>query len=495
MNNRNKCKALSLLSLNGNSLFKVSNPTSRKHLIRYIRSKSPTFVSLQEIDNSGSNGIYLQTLHQQFCCQQSLWTQYCVLLCFNPQYFLTRIPLPDDSRCILAQVTHVNGQMAPFHILVVYAPASSNRARQEFFDALLTFRQLSPYDPISCVERMVIAGYFNYSLQSSSRAHRSNPPPQWLHFLQCHFQNVMTDLRSLETTTFRRGATTHSTINHIYVSLDMSINYVDVDVEFLISEWTDHALLQVTLKADLLDTGPGLWRVNPMYTNIKEYRQKLASMLTRLYEQEIASSKSTPQNLWDMVKTRVNKFTRRFGRQKVDWRKQQIVALQRKRQRLLRGSFPTSLLAIHLPRVEQQIQTLQQEITSIAILKAERTWRERGETDAGYLKKSATSRLVQRSIPPLMNPANQTICSSQDQMLAVTEQFYTELYSADPICSASMENMVSHIPDSCRISNDDSDLMTSPFLMDEIIAQVKRTPKISSPGTDGLSYSLPQVLA
>ncbi|KAG1066376.1 hypothetical protein G6F57_018431 [Rhizopus arrhizus] len=119
-----------------------------------------------------------------------------------------------------------------------------------------------------------------------------------------------------------------------------------------------------------------------------------------------------------MVKTRVKKFTRSFGRQKVDWRKQQIVALQRKRQRLLRGSFPTSLLAIHLPRVEQQIQTLQQEITSIAILKAERSWRERGETDAGYLKKSATSRLVQRSIPPLMNPANQTICSSQDQMLA-----------------------------------------------------------------------------
>jgi hypothetical protein len=225
-----------------------------------------------------------------------------------------------------------------------------------------------------------------------------------------------------------------------------------------------------------------------VYTNIKEHRQKLASVLTRLHEQEIASSKSTPQNLWDMVKAGVKKFTRRFGRQKVDWRKQQIVALQRKRQRLLRGSFPTSLLAIHLPRVEQQIQTLQQEITSIAILKAERTWRERGETDAGYLKKSSISRLVQRSIPPLMNTANQTICSSQDQMLAVTEQFYTELYSADPICSASMENMVSRIPDSCQISNDDSDLMTSPFLMDEIIAQVKRTPKISSPGTDGLSY-------
>ncbi|KAG1455260.1 hypothetical protein G6F55_007173 [Rhizopus delemar] len=113
--------AFSLLSLNSNSRFKVSNPTSQKHLIRYIRSKSPTFVALQEIDNSGGTGIHLQTLHQQFCSQQSLWAQYCGLLCFDPQYSLQRIPLPEDSRCILAKVTHVNEQMAPFHILVIYA--------------------------------------------------------------------------------------------------------------------------------------------------------------------------------------------------------------------------------------------------------------------------------------------------------------------------------------------------------------------------------------
>ncbi|KAG1442024.1 hypothetical protein G6F46_013174 [Rhizopus delemar] len=48
--------------------------------------------------------------------------------------------------------------------------------------------------------------------------------------------------------------------------------------------------------------------------------------------------------------------------------------------------------------------------------------------------------------------------------------------------------MVSHIPASCRISNDDSELMTSPFLMEDLLEQVKRTPKVSRPGKDGLSY-------
>ncbi|KAG0732851.1 hypothetical protein G6F16_013100 [Rhizopus arrhizus] len=108
----------------------------------------------------------------------------------------------------------------------------------------------------------------------------------------------------------------------------MAINYVDPDVDFVNSAWTDHALMSVTLKADLLtDTGPGIWRANPMFTRSKEYRQKLARMLTKLYDQQIAMSSSSPQELWDMVKTKVKHFTRKFGRQHVDWRKQQLMAL------------------------------------------------------------------------------------------------------------------------------------------------------------------------
>ncbi|KAG0973755.1 hypothetical protein G6F29_012651 [Rhizopus arrhizus] len=486
----NSRKAFTLLSLNGNSFFKSSNPSSRQHLIRYIRSYNPTFVALQEIDGSDANNVqHLNILHQQFCSQQSLWTKYCGLLCFDPQYSLTRIPLPEDSRCILAQVSHVTGNMAPFHILVTYAPASSHRARLEFFNTLLTFRQLSPLDPLSCIDRMIIAGDFNYSLPQSSSSQGSRAPERWLQFLQCHFQNVMAELRSLDTATFRRGATTRSTIDYIYLSLDMAINYVDADVDFVNSAWTDHALMSVTLKADLLtDTGPGIWRANPMFTRSKEYRQKLARMLTKLYDQQIATSSEPPQELWDMVKTKVKHFTRKFGRQHVDWRKQQLMALQRKRQRLLKGKIPSSLLAIHLPRVEQQIQILQEEVTSIAILKAERTWREKGETDAGYLKKSVATRQIQRSIPLLVDPSTDSVCSSRTQMLEVTERFYGDLYSADDICPTSLDEMVTNIPPSCRLSEDDADMMTHPFELSEILDQVKRSPKVSSPGTDGLSY-------
>ncbi|KAG1050125.1 hypothetical protein G6F43_007574 [Rhizopus delemar] len=67
-------------------------------------------------------------------------------------------------------------------------------------------------------------------------------------------------------------------------------------------------------------------------------------------------------------------------------------------------------------------------------------------------------------------------------MLEVAGRFYTELLSVDLVCSTSLDNMVSHIPAPCRISNDDSEQMTSPFLMGDLLEQVKRTPKASSPG-------------
>lgn len=82
----------------------------------------------------------------------------------------------------------------------------------------------------------------------------------------------------------------------------------------------------------------------------------------------------------------------------------------------------------------------------------------------------------------------QNICSTQDQMLEVTEKFYKHLYSADAMCPSALSNMISDIPDSCRLSMEDSDKMVSPFVKDEILDQVNRAPRVSSPGTDGLSY-------
>ncbi|KAG1052690.1 hypothetical protein G6F43_005187 [Rhizopus delemar] len=177
--------------------------------------------------------------------------------------------IPEDARCILAKFSHTNGQIAPFHILVVYAPASSPRDRQKLFDTLLAFQQPSSYDPDPRVDRMTIAGDFSNTLKSQALPSRSSVPSRWLH-------------------------SSDAILKILY--LDLSINFAEADVEFLNFAWTDHALLQMTLETNFqLNTGPGIWRANPIYTGIKEYRQQLANMLTTLYNQEIENSSLAPQ--------------------------------------------------------------------------------------------------------------------------------------------------------------------------------------------------------
>ncbi|CAO3699873.1 unnamed protein product [Rhizopus microsporus] len=257
----------------------------------------------------------------------------------------------------------------------------------------------------------------------------------------------MSDLRDLHTPTFRRGEVIRSTIDYLFLSTILSANYIDATVDFVDPEWSDHAILSVELKLDLADShGPGAWRANPVYLGHKGFRRHLANMLTEVYHSEIAHSQSSPQILWDMVKARVKEFTRKYGRSYVSWRSQ-------KRHCILQSSLPEGVLVEHLPRVERQIASLQRDLVEIKVLKAEKTWREHGETDAGYIKKSASVRSAQRSILQLWDPSRDEFSSSRDDLLRISSDFYRHLFTAEPVSNESIGNMLAHIPTDCKLSS------------------------------------------
>lgn len=107
----------------------------------------------------------------------------------------------------------------------------------------------------------------------------------------------------------------------------------------------------------------------------------------------------------------------------------------------------------HLPRVERQIASLQRDLVEIKVLKAEKTWREHGETDAGYIKKSASVRSAQRSILQLWDPSRDEFSSSRDDLLRISSDFYRHLFTAEPVSNESIDNMLAHIPTDCKLSS------------------------------------------
>ncbi|EIE92063.1 hypothetical protein RO3G_16774 [Rhizopus delemar RA 99-880] len=138
----------------------------------------------------------------------------------------------------------------------------------------------------------------------------------------------------------------------------------------------------------------------------------------------------SPQQQWEKVKSRTTKIIRSYSIDYVDWRTKTIIALEKKRNRLLRTRPPPAIKVQLIPPIDRQLATLQQELAEIAILK---------------------------SVDPI--PLEHI-------------QAYLDTITFDP-----------------QVSEPDGQRLQQPFDFDDIVDMAKRCPKQSSPGSDGLGYT------
>ncbi|KAG1056834.1 hypothetical protein G6F41_014131 [Rhizopus arrhizus] len=138
--------------------------------------------------------------------------------------------------------------------------------------------------------------------------------------------------------------------------------------------------------------------MNPNLFKNHAFVDRLTKQLER-FASSLPASFTDPQVYWELLKTSVQQTAKSFGRRHVQWRAQQLRLLQRKRNRILREQRNHGMLPLLLEIIERQIGALQQEITANNILRAGRHWRENGETSAGYLKKTISTRASSRYIP------------------------------------------------------------------------------------------------
>jgi hypothetical protein len=103
---------------------------------------------------------HVNFINVQFQASQSLWTRHCDLLSFSSNYQLSSNLIPSNPRIILSKISHPQNFYVPFHVLVVYAPASTDKDRRELFNSVLdALNTVSNVDP----HRIIILGDLNYS--------------------------------------------------------------------------------------------------------------------------------------------------------------------------------------------------------------------------------------------------------------------------------------------------------------------------------------------
>lgn len=248
--------------------------------------------------------------------------------------------------------------------------------------------------------------------------------------------------------------------------------------------------MRTTYNLAISKFGPGLWRANPAYAFHPALHQKIETGIKNLLLH--MDRTMSPQQQWEKVKSRTTKIIRSYSIDYVDWRTKTIIALEKKRNRLLRTRPPPAIKVQLIPPIDRQLATLQQELAEIAILKSGIHWQEKGEKNITYLKAIHKKRTLQQSMPGFQDPtaADPTeVHTENTSMQMIVHNFYQKLYTVDPIPLEHIQAYLDTITFDPQVSEPDGQRLQQPFDFDDIVDMAKRCPKQSSPGSDGLGYT------
>jgi exonuclease III len=477
---RNKSIPLHISSLNCNSLAKTSSPKTQSSYIRYLRQLDSTIFTFQE---THASEITIPRLNAQLQCRTAFWTQHCGIVSFSLDFDLDLIPTPSD-RSLLTRITHPHGFFEPLYLLTLYAPAKPPHQRRAFFGEILRLVQDLVANNTIDLDRLIITGDFNYSLLQGTLT--THTDMNWITYLDKHFFNAMQINDCHQLPTFERSSGCMSTIDYIYVGMELQNQVQDSNIVSIRSDWSDHSILSTTVLVGYSKLGPGLWRANPTYVTSTAFQDQLVKLLDDFFR---LASELSPQALWDDMKDKIRTLVKTFGKAYVPWRRSTLKALQRRRNQFLRSKPSVSLRSTVLPPLDRMIHGLQQEMADIQATKAGIIWRERSERSAGYLKRIHQRRQGQQYIAALATDSPDSRPSTDTGTKeTIAQDFYQTLYSADTVAPQQIDTYLDNIHFHRRISDSDGQDLMAPIESDDILIQANRMTKSSSPGEDGFGY-------
>ncbi|KAG1165294.1 hypothetical protein G6F36_013427 [Rhizopus arrhizus] len=81
-----------------------------------------------------SNNTNKQSKLIKYLC--TLWSRHCGIISFSPSFVFSTDLTPENDRAILTKITHPHNAFAPFYVLVIYTPVTSDQHRSQSFDQL-----------------------------------------------------------------------------------------------------------------------------------------------------------------------------------------------------------------------------------------------------------------------------------------------------------------------------------------------------------------------
>ena len=483
---------IQIATLNCRGLSHKLQKNAAKKFIKYLKTSSLDILAIQE--SHAEKKETQERLDMQFSSKSSIYTKHCGIISLNDKFTVTPIDTGIEGRFILANIHYATEEEpssfnAIATILNIYGRATSKKDNVAFYTELMENSFLT-YMLTSIQHNLFVVGDFNYKYElKKSDGTVEATTKEWTTFLANHFIDCF---REDKRVTWHGTRGTAHILDYIFCNNHSYEHVTDYRQEYLNPIWTDHDMLVITvrLKKDRRQ-GPGAYKCNPFLAQKKQFRTDLVPFLEGLQTtRELKKTTQTAQEIWDWIKVEVKEYVRQYQLEDLNWRRKQLKRLQSKRNRCMRLMKNRGLIFQVLPTIERQISSLQDSIAEIEVLKLGKYWRENNEKNAGFLKKLTISRQTKRQLKQLRHPETQLLCSDQDTMSEITGNFYTKLYTPDATDDRSTRLLLNQITPDMQLDSEQQTDLEQEIEIDDIIFECKRTPKFSSPGSDGIPYPL-----
>ena len=479
---------LKIATLNARTINKTSNQTGTRNFHKYLSTQRIDILALQETSIQPQDTNLTQRLNTSLRAHQSIWTSHCALLLIHPKLTFLSSYVLLGGRAIFAIVGSVDTEdKILFEICTLYAPSGATTPRNNFLNNIL----LLPFFQ-SPGEDFIVLGDFNYHHHM-----RNTAPAAWKRWINNSTINTLNPYNSLPIHTFNNRHH-QTTIDYIFMSPSLAEHVTAPSHTYLHRDWTDHTMLSCELNLEALQTGPGVWRLNTSLLKDKEVLVQLAETVKRDL-QEMGGL--PPQMAWDQLKLTLQEELQHISIQKTKEKQQLSTRLQRERQHLLRrikwqqgapSPKPDKIQALEVQwqELERRLDGLLEASMSGWTLRTQMKWRECGERCSKYFFRVLKSRATKRTITHLKIPNSTNIVSAPDDLCRVGRAFYQNLYSPDPIEQDAIDTMLSHLPESAVVAEDEQEGLMRKIDPEEIKESLDRSAREKAPGMDGFPFEL-----
>ena len=229
--------------------------------------------------------------------------------------------------------------------------------------------------------------------------------------------------------------------------------------------------------------GPGVWNFNNSLLKDKDFCTTIEKLID--CHLRFLPSFASLQDWWEFLKLSIKEESIAFSRNKRRrLRKQQVYLtnkLIRLRQRLVDGDDTVSVL---ISDTESQLKALRVKEIEGIMIRSRAQWLEEGEQPSRYFFNLQRIK-AQRSHISSVYDLNGTEVSSQEEIEKAHVDFYSRLFSEEPVDAALQDDLLSSLPR--QLSSDQASSCEGQMTLDEMTFALRKMNSNKAPGPDGLS--------